>query len=115
LLIISLQWLRKALRMRRMTGFTPLSRDAAETIALHGLGFLATDEDLMSAFLSGSGMAPADLREAVAKPVFLAGLLDFLLSDDDIARRFSEAAGLAPGEALAARAALPGGETTHWT
>lgn len=92
-----------------------MTRDAAETLALECLGWLAGDEELLPIFMGATGAGADDLRERAQDPVFLGSVLDFVMMDDAWVLRFCEAHAR-PGEALMqARAALPGGEQVHWT
>jgi hypothetical protein len=92
-----------------------LSRDAAETVALCAVAWLAGHDDLLPVFLGATGASERDLREGLADPVFQAAVLDFILMDDAWVAAFCETEGLAPTDPMQARAALPGGEAVHWT
>lgn len=94
---------------------TVTTRDAAETIALSALAWIAAQDEVFPLFLNATGCAPADLRDRVADPLFLAAVLDFLLADDATILAFAQASGLSPEAPLAARALLPGGGDPHWT
>ncbi|GAB4388037.1 DUF3572 domain-containing protein [Albidovulum sp.] len=88
---------------------------APEILALKALAWLAGREDLLPVFLGSSGLAAADLRRRAGEPEILGAVLDFLLMDDDWIRAFCDDAGLGYHEPMRARAALPGGQQTHWT
>jgi len=45
----------------------------------------------------------------------MAAVLDFVLSEDGHVLEFTAAAGLRPEAVQEARAALPGGNLSHWT
>ncbi len=92
-----------------------MQRDDAVTLALQVLGWIAAQDELFEAFLSGSGLRIEEVRAKAADPGFLGAVLDFLLSDDSHVLAFSAASGLSPHRALAARMALPGGRQRHWT
>lgn len=92
-----------------------MNRDAAETLAVEALGWIAGRDELAGAFLAASGAAPEELRERAADPAFLGFVLDFLLGDEDALLDFCEAAGAPPDAPMRARAALPGGDLPHWT
>lgn len=92
-----------------------MRRDMAETLALEALGWLAGNDELLPVFLGATGASETDLRAGAEDPAFLGALLDFLLMDDAWVVAFCDAAGRDYTEPMAARAALPGGETTHWT
>lgn len=90
-------------------------QDAAETVALRALGWLAGNDDLLPVFLGASGTSPQELRERAGDPDFLGAVLDFVLMDDAWIRAFCDAAGLDYGDPMRARQLLPGGAQTHWT
>jgi hypothetical protein len=92
-----------------------MSRDAAEEIGLTCLGWLVANEELLPVFLGSTGATETDLRAGATDPEFLGSVLDFLLMDDAWVLQFCEATGMAPEAPMQARAALPGGEVTHWT
>lgn len=89
--------------------------ERAEAVAVAALSWLARREDDLGRFLAASGLDPADLRGAARAPEFLGAVLDFILAEERLARAFVEEEGLGPEDALAARAALPGGDAPHWT
>jgi len=89
--------------------------EQAETLALQALAWLAGNDELLPVFLGASGAAEADLRAGASDPAFLGALLDFLLMDDAWVMQFCDATGQDYTAPMAARAALPGGQSTHWT
>lgn len=91
------------------------SRDAAETIALQALGWLAAQHELLPAFMAMTGAEAGSLRDAAAQPAFLGAVMDFILSDDAHVTAFCDAAGLPYTAPMRARAVLPGGDLPHWT
>lgn len=93
----------------------PLPREAAETLALTALGWIAGQEDLAAAFLGSSGVAPEDLKTRASDPEFMGFVLDFLLQDEPALLAFCEDTATATDRPLRARAALPGGDLPHWT
>lgn len=92
-----------------------LNSEAAETIALQALGWIAGNDELLPVFLGASGASIDDLKTRAQDPEFLGALLDFLTMDDAWVMAFCDAAGLTYETPLAARQALPGGAQTHWT
>lgn len=92
-----------------------LSQDAAETIALQALGWLAANEDLMPVFLGSTGAAESDIRDRASDPVFLGAVLDFVMMDDSWVIGFCDAQKLPYDRIMQARAVLPGGEQVNWT
>lgn len=92
-----------------------LSREAAETVGLQAVAWLAGNDELLPVFLGATGASQEDFREGLQDPVFQGSVLDFLLMDDAWVMAFCEAEGLRSQDPMAARMALPGGETVHWT
>lgn len=90
-------------------------RDRAETIALRALAWMASDEDVLAAFMAATGAHPDDLRGAADEPAMLVAVLDHLMSDDRLVVGFCDAHDLPYDAPMRARAALPGGEGVHWT
>ncbi|WP_321831752.1 DUF3572 domain-containing protein [Thalassovita sp.] len=93
----------------------PLTPDAAETLALQALGWLAGNEELLPVFMGATGVSQDDLRSQAGAPEFLASVLDFLLMDDAWVMACSEALNRPYDALIQARAALPGGAQIHWT
>lgn len=90
-------------------------RDTAEVVALGVLGWLATQEDLLSTFQGATGLGVSDLKTRASDPELLGAVLDFVLMDDAWVVSYCDHAQV-PYERLAqARAQLPGGEQVHWT
>lgn len=91
------------------------SAEPAETLALRALGWLAANDDLLPVFMGATGVGKEDLRRRAGEPEFLASVLDFLLMDDAWIMGFCDGENLPYDAPMRARAALPGGEETHWT
>lgn len=87
-----------------------MNRDAAETIGLQALAFIASDDELLPQLFALTGIGADDIRNEASDPDFLAGVLDFLLLEDRRLLDFCETAGLKPQEPKRARQALPGGQ-----
>lgn len=85
-----------------------MKRDQAETVALQALAFIAADEDRMDRFMALSGLGRDDLRDRIADPAFLGGVLDHLLGYEPDLIQFAEEAAIDPTLVMRARAALPG-------
>ena len=92
-----------------------MQAEAAETVALRALGWLAAEEDLLGVFLGSSGASVDDIRDRAGDPEFLGAVLDFILMDDAWVLGFAEANDLHPDTVFAARQALPGGDLPNWT
>jgi hypothetical protein len=92
-----------------------MQREAAETVGVQALGWLAGNDELLPVFLGSTGASLDDLRAGAGDPAFLGSVLDFLMMDDAWVVAFCDAAGIAYTVPMQARAALPGGAVTHWT
>lgn len=90
-------------------------QDSAESLAAQALSWLAEDEGRLNAFMGLTGVAPGDLVKNIARPAFLASVLDYLLTEDALVIAFCDARGLPYSAPMQARAALPGGTPWHWT
>lgn len=90
-------------------------RSFAEAVAARALGWMATQEGVLEAFLDASGAAAEDLRPAAADPDFLVSVLDFLMMDDAWVTGFCDAEALPYDAPMRARQSLPGGGQAHWT
>lgn len=91
------------------------SKETSETFALRVLAALAENESLRDAFLGSSGLAADEISARVSDPEFLGFVLDFVLQGDEAIVELSQALGAPPERFVEARAALPGGDTPHWT
>ena len=92
-----------------------LSVDAAETLALRALAWLAANDDLLPTFLGSTGASEADLRERAGDPVFLGAVVDVLMMDDAWVIGFCGSAAITYDQLMQARMALPGGAQVNWT
>jgi hypothetical protein len=86
------------------------SREAAESLAIQALNFLATEPARLARFLALSGLDPAGIRAAAAESGFLAGVLAHLGEDEALLLAFAAEAGVTPGEVDRARRALAGAD-----
>ena len=85
-----------------------------DMLAIEALGFIAADDQLMSRFMSLTGLDVADLRAAAAEPGFLVAVLDFLAGHEADLVAFAESAGVTPGAVVRARHALAGPDTAGY-
>ncbi|WP_120502125.1 DUF3572 domain-containing protein [Roseovarius sp. EL26] len=92
-----------------------LSQDAAETIGLKCLAWLAEQEDLLPVFMGATGASVDDLRNGAKNADFIGAVLDFVLMDDAWIEAFCTAGGLPNDMPMRARAMLPGGAQMNWT
>jgi hypothetical protein len=90
-------------------------RESAETLALQAVSWLATDADLLGAFLNDTGASLSSLVADLKQPAFLAAVLDFVLADDSRVLALAEKVGVPPTDIALRRAALPGGDLPNWT
>jgi hypothetical protein len=84
------------------------NREAAESIAVQALTFIAEDAEQLGRFMALSGLGPESLRAAAAEPGFLAGVLDYVLGDERLLLAFAERAGLPPAKVGRARELIAG-------
>ncbi len=82
--------------------------EAAETVAIQALSYIAAEPERLGRFLALSGIGPAEIRAAAAQPGFLAGVLDYVVSDQDLMTGFAAESGHKPSTIDAARMALGG-------
>jgi hypothetical protein len=85
-----------------------MRRDAAESLAIQALRYLAGEPERLGRFLTLTGIGPDQIRAAAASPGFLAGVLDHVASEDAMVTAFAAEAGVEPGEIERARRALAG-------
>jgi hypothetical protein len=77
-------------------------------LAVQVLGFIAEDPERLSAFLSVTGLASEDIRQAARQPDFLAGVLDHMLGDETLLLAYADSAGIDPADIAKARRAIGG-------
>ena len=80
----------------------------AETIGLQALAFLVKDEELLSHFLTMTGLTPEDLKTRFREPELLGGVLDAILANDQVLLDFCNTLSISPETLVVARRALPG-------
>lgn len=85
---------------------TERRREAAESLAVEALGYLAADETRLERFLSLSGLGPENLRAAASAPGFFAAVLDHVAGDETLLLAFAGNGGHDPAEVLRARDTL---------
>ena len=91
------------------------SPEAAETLALNALGWLAANDELMPVFMGATGASVDDLKTRAGDPAFLGSVLDFITMDDQWVIAFCDSQRLDYTAPMMARQALPGGEQVNWT
>jgi hypothetical protein len=102
------------MRMRR-SGAPDGRKADAEALAIQALGFLASDEDRIGAFLDATGVDPGSLRAAAGQPGFASGVLDHICSSDELLLAFAAYAEIKPERVAAARHALAGPGAEDWS
>ena len=84
----------------------PAAREAAQTLAVQALTFIAEDPERMGRFLAVTGLEPGQIRAAAREEGFFAGVLEHMLGDESLLVAFADSAGIDPAEIARARAAL---------
>lgn len=81
---------------------------ADETLAIEALSFLASDPERLGRFLAVTGLGPETLRQAAARPDFLAAILDYFIGDETLLVAFAANAGMEPETVVRAHQRLAG-------
>jgi len=68
----------------------PMNEDAAATLALDALAFIAASDGALDRLVAESGVDPQSLRERAAEPVVLVAVLDFLLANEALLIEFCD-------------------------
>jgi hypothetical protein len=84
------------------------TREAAETLAIQALAFIAAEPERLEGFLGATGLTVERLRESATAPDFLAGVLEHMLADESLLLAFAESAAIDPAAVARARNALGG-------
>jgi uncharacterized protein DUF3572 len=82
------------------------AREAAETLAIQALTFIAEDPDRLGRFLGITGIEAGQIRAAATEPGFLAGVLEHMLGDESLLMAFASSAGIDPAAVARAHGAL---------
>jgi hypothetical protein len=83
-------------------------REAAETLAVAALAYLASEPESLGGFLATTGIGPDQIRNAARDRSFLSGVLDYFSSDEALLIAFAKSHDIDPAEIERARAALGG-------
>ena len=78
-------------------------REAANSLAVQALTYLARDSERLARFLALSGIGPQSIRAAASSPGFLAGVLEHIAGDEALLLAFATDADVDPtdvGKAL---------------
>ena len=87
--------------------------EAAETLALTALAFLAGDPARLVRFLNLTGFSAETLRQSAAEPATLASVLEYLLADEPLLLVFAADHGLDPTDVSRAQMVLGGSTPTN--
>ena len=82
------------------------SRQAAETLAIQALAFIAEEPERLGMFIAATGIGPDGIRDAPRAPDFLAGVLEHMLGDENLLVAFADGAGIDPAEIARAHGVL---------
>jgi hypothetical protein len=85
-----------------------IDREAAESLAVQALAYLANDPEQLARFLALSGIGPQAIRAAAADPQFLAGVLDYVAGEEKLLLALADHLQMKPEQVWRARAALSG-------
>jgi hypothetical protein len=81
-------------------------REAATTLAIAALNFLAGEPERFERFLALTGLGPQSLRAAAREPGFLLGVLYHVASDETLLLAFADETEIDPQDVGRARDAL---------
>jgi uncharacterized protein DUF3572 len=84
------------------------TREAAESLAIQALAFLAEDPERFAGFLAATGLTLESIRESAGHPDFLIGVLEHMLADESLLIAFADSAAIDPAEIARAHGALGG-------
>jgi hypothetical protein len=85
-----------------------MNREAAKSLAVEALSFLANDLDRFGRFLALTGINPNEIRALARDSAFLVAVLDHVLSDQSLLQAFASETRCNPADLDAARTALGG-------
>jgi hypothetical protein len=85
-----------------------VTREAAESLAIQAVTFIANEPERIGRFLAITGVGPGHLRTAAREAGFLVAVLDHVLADEALIAEFSASAGIDPSDVGRARAAIGG-------
>ncbi|KAB0681848.1 DUF3572 domain-containing protein [Aureimonas leprariae] len=88
----------------------PVDENVALSIGIKALEFLAAEPELLSRFLSFSGLSVEQLRQEANRPAFFTGLLDFILAHEPTLEAFAAKMELRAEDVATAQRVLAGPE-----
>jgi hypothetical protein len=77
---------------------SPQSREAAETLAIQALVFLAQEPERLDGFLGATGLTVEHIRAAARETHFLAGVLEHMLANERLLTAFADSVGIDPAQ-----------------
>ena len=77
-------------------------KEAAATLAIAALGFIAGEPEQLGRFLALSGIGPESLRAAAREPNFLLGVLDHVAGDEALLIAFAGHSEINPSDVVRA-------------
>lgn len=86
-----------------------MNKDAAETLAIRAITYIAGDDELLEGLFAQSGIGIDDLKVGITNNDVQRGALDFLLSHEPFLMRFVEETDYAPEDPARAQTILSGG------
>jgi Protein of unknown function (DUF3572) len=101
-------WTLSVTRNKPEPRYNAAKREAAESMAIAALAFLASEPDHLGSFLAQAGIGPEDIRAAARDRNFLLGVLDHFANDETLLIAFARHQEIDPAEIDRARAALGG-------
>ena len=90
----------------------PIAREEAWTLGVKAVEFLFAEPTRTERFVKLTGLGADAVKQGLAEPEFLAGILDYLLADESLLFEFSAFAHVPAAMAHQARRALAAGETS---
>ncbi len=94
---------------RRDTVRTAFSgQEAASSLAIQALSYLAADPERLGPFLALTGIDPSRIREVARSQGFLAGVLEHVCGSESLLVGFAAEAGVPPEQVDRARLVLAG-------
>ena len=87
-------------------GQSDFGQEAAQTLAISALTFLASDPQRLSRFLDMVGVEASGIRQAAAEPGFLGAVLSHLMTDEALLLTFAANEGVTPESVVKAARSL---------
>lgn len=73
-----------------------MTPQAATSVAISGLQFIAGDEEQISRFVALTGISPEEMRAAADTKEFMIAVLEFFMGDEPTLLAFTASAGIDP-------------------